>query len=218
MGSIICLEKAIDSSNNKLKGVHMFPVGLIIAILILLPGCATVPTSHTQVIMPDQDDGLGGTGIDSEDVRIVGRKMAISILEVPEIMNAQGMPRIALLPVKNSTRFVINKDILTQKIRIELNKNATGKVRFLARDRMEDILAERKAKREGLVTSNQEGELLGVDFYLTGELAGIAKGSEGNRSDYVLMSFQLIDSETSDIIWEDSYEFKKVGSAGVVYQ
>jgi hypothetical protein len=201
-----------------MKGVYMFRAGLFLLILILFPGCATMPTSHTQVILPDQDDGLGGTGVDAEDVRVVGRKMAISILEVPEIMKAQGMPRIALLPVKNSTRFIINKDILTTKIRIELNKNATGKVRFLARDRMEDILAERKAKREGLVTSSSEGELKGVDFYLTGEMTGISKGSEGNRSDYVLMSFQLIDPETSDIIWEDSYEFKKVGSAGVVYQ
>jgi len=168
--------------------------------------------------MPDDDDGLGGTGIDSEDVRTASRKMAISILEVPEIMKAQGVPRIALLPVKNSTRFIINKDILTQKIRIELNKNAAGKVRFLARDRMDDILKERQGKREGLTTSTKEADLLGVDFFLTGELTGISKGADGRRSDYVLMSFQLIDSETSDIIWEDSYEFKKVGTAGVVYQ
>ena len=191
---------------------------LLIVLTFTLSSCATTQVSHTQVIMPDDDDGMGGTGVESEDVRIVGRKMAISILEVPEIMNAQGIPRVALLPVKNSTRFVINKDILTQKIRIELNKNATGKVRFLARDRMDDILAERKAKREGLFTSSKEGDLLGVDFYLTGELTGISKGSGGSRSDYVLMLFQLIDSETSDIIWEDSYEFKKVGTAGVLYQ
>ena len=209
-------KKSID--NKSLKGARMFPMGLIVLIFIFLSGCATTPSSHTQVIMPDQDDGMGGTGVDAEDVRVVGRKMAISILEVPEIMKAQGMPRIALLPVKNSTRFIINKDILTTKIRIELNKNATGNVRFLARDRMEDILAERKSKREGLVTSSSEGELKGVDFYLTGEMTGISKGAEGNRSDYVLMSFQLIDPETSDIVWEDSYEFKKVGSAGVVYQ
>ena len=196
----------------------MKTVLVLIFLCFLSAGCATTPISHTQVIMPDEDDGMGGTGVDAEDVRVVGRKMAISILEVPEIMKAQGMPRIALLPVKNSTRFIINKDILTMKIRIELNKNATGKVRFLARDRMEDILAERKAKREGLVTSSSEEELKGVDFYLTGEMTGISKGSEGNRSDYVLMSFQLINPETSDIVWEDSYEFKKVGSAGVVYQ
>lgn len=183
-----------------------------------LSSCASVPVSHSNVIPSDNDDNLGGTGIESTDLLTVARKMAISILEVPEIMNAKGTPRIALLPVKNSTRFIINKDIFTQKIRMELNKNATGKVRFLARDRMDDILKEREAKRKNLVTASKEGDLYGVDFYLTGELTGLSKAVSNNRSDYILMAFQLIDAETSDIIWEDSYEIKRVGESGVAYQ
>jgi PBP1b-binding outer membrane lipoprotein LpoB len=148
----------------------------------------------------------------------VARKMAASILDVPEIAKAQGTPKIALLPVKNSTRFVINKDIFTKKIRIELNENAQGKVRFLARDRIEDIMKERKAKRDGLVTASKEADMMGVDFYLTGELMGLSKGSKGDRSDYISMSFQLLDAETSEIIWENEYEVKRVGNAGVTYQ
>lgn len=188
------------------------------AVTFLLSSCASAPISHSNVVLPDSDDNLGGTGIESTDILTVSRKMAISILEVPEIMNAKGTPRIALLPVKNNTRFIINKDIFTQKIRIELNKNANGKVRFLARDRMDDILKEREAKRKNLVTASKEGDLLGVDFYLTGELTGLSKAVSSSRSDYVLMSFQLIDAENSDIIWEDSYEIKRVGEAGVAYQ
>lgn len=182
--------------------------------------CATVtaPSSHTTIILPDEDDQLGGTGIESTDVRTVARKMAESILEIPEIAQAVGTPRIALLPVKNSTRFIINKDIFTQKIRIELNKNANGKVRFLARERIEDVIKEREAKREGLFTASKEADLLGLDFYLTGELTGLSKAARGHRSDYILMSFQLIDTETSDIVWEDAYEVKRVGVTGVAYQ
>ncbi|MFH1198575.1 MAG: penicillin-binding protein activator LpoB [Candidatus Omnitrophota bacterium] len=191
---------------------------LLILLAMVLSSCASVPVSHSNVVLPDDDDALGGTGIESTDILTASRKMAISILEVSEIMNAKGVPRVALLPVKNSTRFVINKDIFTQKIRIELNKNATGKVRFLARDRMDDILKEREAKRKNLVTTSKEGDLFGVDFYLTGELTGLSKAVNSRRSDYILMSFQLIDAETSDIIWEDSYEIKRVGEAGVVYQ
>ncbi|MCF7878936.1 MAG: penicillin-binding protein activator LpoB [Candidatus Omnitrophica bacterium] len=188
-------------------------------LLLFLCACASVGTSSYQnTILPDEDDRLGGTGIESTDIRTVARKMAVSILEVPEISNAQGIPRIALLPVKNSTRFVINKDIFTKKIRIELNKNATGKMRFLARKRIKDILKERESKREGLFTSSKEAQLLGVDFFLTGELAGLSKASSGHRSDYIIMSFQLIDAETSDIIWEDAYEIKRVGITGTVYQ
>ncbi|MBU0503575.1 MAG: penicillin-binding protein activator LpoB [Candidatus Omnitrophica bacterium] len=191
---------------------------MVVSLTLVLSSCATVPVSHTSTILPDNDDNLGGTGIESTDILTVSRKMALSILEVPEIMRANGTPRIALLPVKNNTRFIINKDIFTQKIRIELNKNVSGKVRFLARDRMDDILKERQAKRNDLVTASKEGDLAGVDFYLTGELTGLSKAANSSRSDYILMSFQLIDAETSDIIWEDAYETKRVGAAGVVYQ
>lgn len=173
----------------------------ILLFCLLLAGCATTQTtSHTETILPDESDGLGGTGIESIDIRTVGRKMAESLIGIPEIAQAQGIPRIGLLLVKNSTRFVIDKDIFTKKIRLELNKNANGQVRFLERERLEDIIKEREAKREGLFTSSKEGDLLGVDFYLTGELIGLSKASKGHRSDYFLLSFQLIDAETSDIV------------------
>ncbi len=191
---------------------------VFLSICLFLAGCATIETSYTRNIQPDQDDELGGTGIESTDIRTVSRKMAASILEVPQIMNAQGSPKIALLPVKNSTRFIINKDIFTKKIRIELNQNAMGKVTFLARDRIEDILKERQSKRDGLVGASKQEDLKGVDFYLTGELMGLSKAIKGDRSDYISMSFQLIDAETSEVIWENEYEVKRVGSAGVVYQ
>jgi len=190
------------------------------ALSLLLAGCATVETSYTKTIQPDQDDGLGGTGIESTDIRTVARKMAESILGIPQIVNAQGSPSIALLPVKNSTRFIINKDIFTKKIRIELNQNAQGKITFLARDRMDDILKERKAKRDEdmEVSSSKQVDVTGVDFYLTGELMGLSKANKGDRSDYISMSFQLIDAENGEIVWEDEYEVKRVGESGVVYQ
>lgn len=198
----------------------MRKIVLLIVLCVFYSGCATgsYSISHSTTILPDSDDGLGGTGIEATDIRTVARKMAVSILNIPEIMYASGMPRIALLPVDNSTRFIINKDIFTKKIRIELNKNATGKVRFLARKRIKDIMKEREAKREGLFTASKNKNLLGVDFYLTGELTGLSKATRGHRSDYILMAFQLIDAETSDIIWEDAYEIKRVGISGVAYQ
>ena len=191
---------------------------IFVAFCLFLAGCTTVETSHTRSIQPDQDDELGGTGIESTDIRTVSRKMAASILDVPQIMKAQGTPKIALLPVKNSTRFIINKDIFTKKIRIELNQNASGRITFLARDRMDDILKERTSKREGLVGASKQEDLKGVDFYLTGELMGLSKANNGDRSDYISMSFQLIDAETSEIIWENEYEVKRVGESGAVYQ
>lgn len=202
----------------------MKKIAIILSLAALLCGCTTTstqpyrPMSYSTNIMPDEDDMLGGTGIESGDIRTVARRMAESILGIYEISESTERQRIALLPVKNETRFIINQDIFTKKIRIELNKNARGKVRFLARDRMEAILTERDAKSEGLYTSTGGGKVKGADYFLTGELTGLAKARGGNRSDYILMSFQLIETDTSEIIWEDAYEIKKVGMSGVAYQ
>lgn len=204
-----------------------------LCLCFLFSSCATIgTTSHSSVVLPDADDGLGGTGIEATDVRTVARRMAVSILDTPEITGALGIPKIALLPVKNSTRFIIDKDIFIKKIRIELNKHTKGKVRFLARDSVREevteyILKERRFKREDKdedefgvtdVTASKDADLFGVDFFLTGELTCLTKAVRSSRSDYILMSFQLIDAETSEIIWEDAYEIKRVGVSGVAYQ
>lgn len=52
--------------------------------LIMMPGCK--PSQKTAYINPDDEDSLGGTGIDSGDVRTVCEKMCRSILRLlPEL-------------------------------------------------------------------------------------------------------------------------------------
>ena len=133
-------------------------------------------------------------------------KMARSILGIPQIANAQGTPRIVLDPVKNETRFPINKDIFLTRIRAQLNSKAAGKVMFLARDRMEALEQERNLKRAGAghrqLPTRTVVEFKGADFFLTGTLQGITTRTSAGTSDYILYAFQLIDARTSDIVWE----------------
>lgn len=188
----------------------------VCALLFAMFGCYS---SRKSVRMsPDADDSLGGTGIDSADVRTVAQKMARSLLGVPQIAEAPTPPRVALLPVKNRTRFRIDSDILTTKIRDEIMMHTRGKMVFLARDRVKAIMRERQKKRAGEVTASKHSKLRGADYFLTGELRSISKASSKGVSDYVVYSFQLIDTETSEIIWSESYEVKKQGKWGTVYQ
>ena len=61
-------------------------------------------------------------------------------------------------------------------------------------------------------------EFLGADYILTGRLQSIsARGPRGN-SDYILYSFQLLDTRTTRIVWEDFAEIKKEGLDDVVYR
>src|SRR5713101_6528447 len=127
----------------------------------LISGCASyglrnpsgVPVTETRA---DERGFVAGAGVESQDLVTVADKMAREILATPEIANAKGVPRIVLLPVKNETRFPINKDIFLERIMGLLNEKSAGKVRFLARDRITELEKERELKQSGLVTSNTD--------------------------------------------------------------
>src|SRR4026209_891576 len=107
------------------------------AAALVFSGCASqgvrnpsgVPVTEMRA---DERGFVAGTGIESQDIVTVADKMAREILTTPEIANAKGVPRIVLLPVKNETRFPINKDIFLERIMTLLNEKSAGKVRFLA--------------------------------------------------------------------------------------
>lgn len=208
----------------KLKN-YLAPLSLVLTGGLLV-GCASSGVKNPSGIgvtemRADERGFVAGTGMESQDLVAVTDKMARSVLSVPEIANAQGMPRIVLEPVVNDTRFAINKDIFLTRIRTELNKNARNKVRFLAREQMTALERERDLKQSGAVTSNSDPnavEFKGADFFLTGKLSGMTTRTSKGTSDYVLYSFQLIDARTSDIVWEDSAEIKKQGLEDAAYR
>lgn len=186
----------------------------LVAAVIFFTGCS----QQSAYVNPDEPDSLGGTGIDSQDVRTVAEVMSRDILSAPEIANAQGKPIILLLPTKNETRFRVDTDIITLKMRNNLIQFAGDKATFVDRERMDAIRAERAAKRAGEVSSSGEKMLSGADFYLTGTLKSISKSAGGAVSDYIYYSFELVDMESSNVVWAKDYDVKKVGKRGVLYR
>jgi PBP1b-binding outer membrane lipoprotein LpoB len=192
----------------------------------LLVGCASSgvknPSGMSVTQMTGDEKGfVQGTGIESQDLVTVADKMAREILSIPQIARAQGVPRIVLLPVKNDTRFAIDKELFLKEIRADLNEKAAGKVIFLARDRMAELEKERELKQTGQVTSSTDpnvNRFKGADFMLTGELSGLTTRTSLGTSDYVLYTFQLLDPNTSDIIWEGKHNIKKQGLEDASYR
>ena len=208
-----------------MKRITVIALGLGL-ITALISGCASsgvrnpsgIPVTELKA---DERGYVSGTGIESQDIVAVSDKMARGVLGVPEIAGAKAIPRIALLPVENQTAFPINKEIFLEEIMANLNEKATGKVRFLARERMADLEKEREAKRAGTVTSTTDptlNQFKGADYFLTGTLLGQTTTSSAGRSDYILYSFKLIDPNTSEIIWQGSHRVKKQGQTDAVYR
>ncbi len=361
---------------------------------ILTGGCATPnvqSTSYTKVLQPDEEDDIGGTFMESGDIRTVAQRMTTSLLSSTAVNSRGSMVRIAIAPVRNATRFIVDKDIFSKRLRIELNKVAEGRIRFFAqgagqqtrreilqaqdkevwdasvdalaafisdsatvaqasqplrvavipvkntnivgmnadsftailRSRIAEkargkihfmareengkvisqVIAESDLRHLGLVESSRNRSVASVDYFLggefiarslskeaahisressvgvakddprtlevsssssvvhpnaetylnvmlidaqsgvipvekmvrveremksglgnadlllAGELSALSKGAEGGeRSDYIILSFQLIDPQSNEVVWEDSYETKKVSNRSVLYK
>jgi len=63
--------------------------------------------------------------------------------------------------------------------------------------------------------SSREGR---AQFILSGEISALSQRRQGTASDYLLVSVQLVDLESNEIVWEGAYETKKLSRSGIVYQ
>lgn len=106
-------------------------IGFII-ILLLLAGCARPKVSDHSQVTPDQDIIAGG--VSSNDIRTMAAKMTPQILSIPEIAMAEGVTRIAISPMKNSSRFIVDMNLFMKKLRLELSRYSGGQLRFYAQN------------------------------------------------------------------------------------
>ena len=195
-------------------------------LVAMLTGCASSGVKNPSGIgvtemRADEKGFVAGTGVESQDLVAVTDKMARSILDTPQVRNAQSPPVVVLDPVMNETRFPINKDMFLTRIQVLLNSKCDKKVQFLARDRLAALERERDLKRSGQVTSSSDPnvvEFKGGDFLLTGKLQSLTTRNSRGISDYVLYSFELVDARTTAIVWQDFAEIKKQGLEDAAYR
>ncbi len=192
----------------------LLPVFLAAA-LLSGAGCQKKAT----YINPDAESKVEGTGLESRDIRAIVQTMTKELLASPSISKFDGIPRVAVLPVENRTRFLIDQDIFTTMITDHVIQDAQGQLGIVNRDLIEQIMDERERKRSGDVDSaNDFKALAGVEFFLEGELRGLAASTNKAQTDYIVVRFQLTDAESGMITWSNSYEMKKEGKWGVMYQ
>jgi PBP1b-binding outer membrane lipoprotein LpoB len=62
------------------------------------------------------------------------------------------------------------------------------------------------------------GSLAGVEFFLEGEMTSLSASTSRAQTDYMVVRFQLTNATTGLVVWSNSWEVKKEGSWGVMYQ
>jgi uncharacterized protein (TIGR02722 family) len=187
-----------------LKARYCCRLMLLLLVTSMLYACSTGVSKRV-----DLDAELVGDAqaTSVQDYRTVADQMARSLIQLPMIHKAESPPTIAFIEVKNRTNRIIDTEGFQEKIRTLLIKNSMGKVYFLDRAAINEILEERKMEQVGMTTAGRStGKMYGADYFLAGSIHSINRIQGTQKTAYIRYSFRLTDADTSLIVWEDEYE------------
>jgi penicillin-binding protein activator len=188
-----------------------------LALLVLALSASACGGASMRRVDPAKDDDVGGTLIDSLDVISVSDQAAAEISK--QLLASPRNDLVVNFPtIKNESIQQINTALLSDRIRDRVFATTSPRVKFLAREQLDEVEKEREGKRSGVYSGSERKQLTGANFLLTGRIKSLSKSYEGDRADYFQLSFQLVDAENSEMVWTNSWEFKKQGDSGVIYQ
>jgi len=180
------------------------------------------PTAYEDPATPG---GVQGVGIESQDIISAADAMMRDILANPQVDGRATPPRVVIDAryFENESSSRINKNLLTDLLRTQLNRAAAGRMVFLARHLAAMTEKERILEEEGVVTGGTQGPTkpaLGYDYRLGGRIASLDTVSRktGLTSRYHQITFELTERGTGVIVWNNTYKFKKTAVDDEVYR
>lgn len=191
-----------------------------------LAACTSVPPSRPVSYQDVNSAGIvAGVGVESQDITSVTDAMVKDLLANPAVMKHDRPPRVVLDSeyFENKSMQRLNKDTIVDRLRINFQRAAQGKLVFLSRQSAGMVAKERELKRAGLTDTGTKGlthAQAGADYYLTGRIHTVdaRSAATGMVERYTQIIFELIDVESSVSIWSNIYEFKKGGLDDAVYR
>jgi len=183
------------------------------------------PGTPTTYVDPASKGKVTGAGIESKDIISMTDQMVRDMLANPRLAACKEPPRIII----DSEYFInegtvrINKNLITDRLRVELNRASQGRMIFIGRHYMPMIDKERTLKREGVVslgTKEMTQATLGADYRLGGRMTTLDEINveTGMIERYVQITFELVDLETGEIVWNGIYSFAKAAQDDVIYR
>ena len=195
---------------------------------LLLSACQTVqntagtPTTYTD---PSQLGPVKGVGIESQDIISMTDQMMRDMLTEPRLANAATPPNVILdgeyFVNESSSR--INRNQITDRLRIGLQRAAQGRMQFVGRHYANMVADERNLKRKGVIDKGTTGTAAaqkGGDYRLGGRITSLDARDvkSGMTQRYTQITFEMIDLESGEIVWSGIYEFQKAATDDVIYR
>jgi penicillin-binding protein activator len=176
-----------------------------------------------------EDPGNTGTpkgiGIESQDIIAMTDKMTRDMLATPSITQHSTPPRIVIDAsyFRNESFSHININLITDRLRVELNRAAEGRVVFLSRHLADMTENEYKLEENGVVTEGTQGETkqaFGYDYRLGGRIASLdtIDNQTNVKSRYYQITFELVERGSGVIVWNGISEIKKSALDNISYR
>jgi hypothetical protein len=192
-----------------------------VPLLALFAGCETTSTYVTA----DTPGKVQGVGMESQDIISMSDKMARDLLAQSNLVSRPTPPRIIIDSeyFRNEGTSRVNKNLITDRLRVDLNRAAQGRLLFVGREFVNAVEAERKLKREGVTdqgTVRSTQATAGVDFRLTGRIAtsDAVDPKTGMTQRWTQITFELLDLEYGTIVWSNIYDYAKASQDDIIYR
>jgi hypothetical protein len=200
------------------------------AIVVAVAACTDQRASNYVATPPTYVDHsiqgpVAGTGIEGQDIDAMVDKMARDLMATQTVAGRAVAPRIILddSDFINKGSQALDKSMITDSLRVKLNRAAQGRMLFLDRAHMASVERERELKRSGATDVGTTGlthAVAGADFKLVGtiHMLNAKKLGNGMVQRTTQITFEMTDVESDVLVWSNEYEFSKAGADDIVYQ
>lgn len=205
-------------------------LGLLLLASCAVAGCATPGPQYSAGLPPRQIDPsmagpVSGVGIEGHDFVSMTDQMIRDMLTNRLLAGREKAPRVVIDAqfFKVGGSQAINRDLITERLRVNLNRAAQGRMSFIDRSHVDAIQQERALKRNGgtdMGTVGMTNTMAGSDYLLRGVISSqdSRSATSGLTQRYNQVSFEMVDVESTEIVWSGLYEFSRVAADDVVYR
>lgn len=198
--------------------------------VVFLAGCQTggvnnAPGRATTYHSPDSPGPVQGVGMESQDIVSMADRMVRDLLQHSALVDRSTPPRIIIdseyFRNEGSTR--VNRNLITDRLRVDLNRAAEGRLIFVGREFVDMVEHERALKREGVTdggTIRSTEATAGADFRLAGRIAtrDSIDSSSGTTQRWTQITFEMIDLEDGTIMWSNLYDYARSSQDDIIYR
>jgi penicillin-binding protein activator len=209
--------------------LHLLTASLLLA--STLAGCQTNPPLQNATgvssmeVDPSRKGPVSGVGVEGQDIIAMTDGMMRDMLAEQIFQDTGKRPRVIIDSeyFVNESSQAINKNIITQRLMVNLNRAAKTRMQFINRQNTAMVERERQLKRSGTTDVGTTGltkAQAGADYRLSGKINSLDSRNvkTGLIQRYTQISFEMTDLETGEIVWTGIYEFSRAAADDVVYR